>query len=140
MGIASRIPNAHTNTGRATTPPPKPATPAMVNPTAVAITTATILIISSSNRLSPKKARSNLVDRGRISGAILFRGTCFALDASFKSMWVRCYYSFRLSAMEPHQGNWRQRAPLLRVPTELRIPSELRIYAFGTCHFPVFST
>ena len=46
-GMASRTPNTQTSTGRATTPPPKPATPAMVNPTVVATTTATIFRTSS---------------------------------------------------------------------------------------------
>ena len=55
IGMASRTPNTQTKTGSATTPPPNPATPAMVNPTVVATTTATIFR-TSSNRHLPKKA------------------------------------------------------------------------------------
>jgi len=55
MGIASRTPNTHTKTGRATTPPPNPATPAMVKPMVVATTTAIILRTSSNYHL-PKKS------------------------------------------------------------------------------------
>ena len=42
IGMASLGPNAHTKTGRVTTPPPNPATPEMVNPTTPAAITRTI--------------------------------------------------------------------------------------------------
>ena len=128
MGIASRTPNTHTKTGRATTPPPNPATPAMVKPMVVATTTASILKTSSNYHLpkmSPgpsKKHRGSFFSRtsgdpaSNPNGRILARPSC----------------NLARGSLGRRPECWRQRAQPWPVSTRTQTSTEPKTYAWCT--------
>ena len=128
MGIASRTPNTHTKTGRATTPPPNPATPAMVKPMVVAITTA-ILLKTSSNYHLPKMGPGPSFKH---RGPFLSR-TCGNPDLD-PGRWILARPNCNLAhgRLGRRPECWRQQVQPWSVLTRTQTSAEPKTYAWRT--------